>query len=440
MTKVLFVTVGGSPQPIVTAIKSLNPDRVIFICSSNNKGKGSIDQVVGKGTPCEIRKGDTVVDRLPNIPTQAEITARFNPDRDIILIDDPDDLSECYTKIADGIKKVKEEEEMANIYADYTGSTKTMSAALVVASLDYDIQLMITTSTVRTNNIRVEVGERTRRARTIGMSVRRLLEQNVTTYLKEYNYSAAVRYLEELQVNHELVEQDGQKVGMCLDICRAFDAWDKFEHSTAWQLIQPYMKSLKEYGIFLKKVKYSRNLLDPDFRGDDLIKGHGYEVLQDLLLNVERRVEQKRYDDAVGRLYRSLELLAQLRLLLQYGLKTENVDVTQLPKDLQSKYESYRLQDGKVQLALQRSYELLCDLNDPLGRVYENYKGRIMDALATRNYSILAHGFSPIIEEKYRKFADCILGFMREGLSICVGNKLQEAPQFISDLSLLTEL
>jgi len=63
MPKVLIVTVGGSHQPIVTAISSLQPDRVIFLCSTGNRGSES--QVIGKETPCEVRKG-TESEQLSN--------------------------------------------------------------------------------------------------------------------------------------------------------------------------------------------------------------------------------------------------------------------------------------------------------------------------------------------------------------------------------------
>ncbi|MFN3361479.1 MAG: TIGR02710 family CRISPR-associated CARF protein [Pseudanabaenaceae cyanobacterium] len=436
MTKVLFITVGGSSQPVVTAIKTVKSDRVVFICSSHKKGKGSVDQVTGEGKPCEIRKGD-VVEKLPNIPTQAEIRDKFDPNRDVILIDDPDDLSECYTKITEGLERVRAENREANIFADYTCGTKTMSAALVVASLDYEVELMITTNTARTNTIKVEGEERTKKARTIGMSVKRLLKQHIDRYLREFNYSAAVNYLTQLIANYQLNEQ---RIDMYIDLCRAFDLWDIFDHNGAWQRLKPYMKGFRDYGLFLKKVMFSRNLLDPDFKSDDRMKGHGYEVLQDLLLNAERRKVQRRYDDAVGRLYRSLELLAQLRLLLQYDLKTGNIETSKLPESLQSKYDELRSTDGKVQLGLQRAYELLSELNDPLGSVYDQYRGKIKDALATRNYSLMAHGFSPITEERYKEFAACVIAFIQEGLGVCVDSKLQEAPQFISDLSTLDNL
>ncbi|MEN9220601.1 MAG: hypothetical protein Q6K08_07315, partial [Thermostichales cyanobacterium GMQP_bins_62] len=114
--RILFVTVGGSPQPIVTAIQSLGPGRVIFVCSGGPKG--SLSQVVGEGTPCEVRRGSEV-EKLPNIPTQANLGARFNPATDVIELRDPDDLPGCYRQIGAVMADLGGQEVMA----DYTGGT-----------------------------------------------------------------------------------------------------------------------------------------------------------------------------------------------------------------------------------------------------------------------------------------------------------------------------
>ena len=37
-------------------------------------------------------------------------------------------------------------------------------------------------------------------------------------------------------------------------------------------------------------------------------------MVEDLLLNAERRAIQGRYEDAIGRIYRAIELIAQIRL------------------------------------------------------------------------------------------------------------------------------
>ncbi|KYC43949.1 hypothetical protein WA1_02035 [Scytonema hofmannii PCC 7110] len=162
MSKILLVTIGGSFQPIITAISSLQPDRVIFIASDGEKGSKS--QVIGEGTPCEVRRGAEVIERLPNIPTQVGLGDRFQPQRDLILVQNPDDLGECYSKIRDRISSLQQESSH-EIMADYTGGTKSLSAALVMAAIDCGISLYLTIA-ARDNLVKVEKGEMTQRVDT----------------------------------------------------------------------------------------------------------------------------------------------------------------------------------------------------------------------------------------------------------------------------------
>ena len=159
MSKILFVTVGGSFQPIVTSIRSLQPDRVIFIASDGEKGSKS--QVIGEGTPCEMRRGAEVLERLPNIPTQIELSDCFEKERDLILVQNPDDLKECYTKIHTFICNLQQEANH-EIMADYTGGTKSLSAALAMAAVDCGVSLYVTIAT-RDNLVKVEQGQITQK-------------------------------------------------------------------------------------------------------------------------------------------------------------------------------------------------------------------------------------------------------------------------------------
>ncbi len=162
MSKILFVTVGGSFQPIVTSIRSLQPDRVIFIASDGEKGSKS--QVLGEGTPCEMRRGAEVIERLPNIPTQLDLGESFQQERDLILVQNPDDLSECYTKIYPFIRKLQQETSH-EIMADYTGGTKSLSAALAMTAIDCRILLYVTIA-ARNNLVKVEQGQVTQKVNT----------------------------------------------------------------------------------------------------------------------------------------------------------------------------------------------------------------------------------------------------------------------------------
>jgi CRISPR-associated protein (TIGR02710 family) len=434
MHKILLVTVGGSPQPILTAIKTLKPDRVIFIGSDG--AKGSKAQIIGKGTPCEIRRGEEVK-KLPNIPTYLGLS-NFQLDTDLVLIQNPDDLSECYCLISSTIRTLQQDFPDCQILADYTGGTKTMSAALAMAGIDYDINLHVTTSTTRENLFRVERGEATERASTIVIAVERKIEQFLPPLLQQYNYAAAITELNNL-LQLGVPSEAKQRIRILRDCCIGFDAWDRFAHADAWDSLQSYMKNseIQPCGLFLKRVMSSRTAIDEEFKAPDGIKGHGYEVVQDLLLNAARRATQERYDDAVGRLYRAIELLAQIRLWQAYQVKTGDVNLQELPEFLHADLLLHSNND-KIQLALIPSYILLSKLpNEPLGKAYQERAAKIQNALQIRNYSILAHGFQPITEAEYQKFSNVVVNFIQNSIAILVSEKQQFQPvQFPQYLNL----
>ncbi len=47
-------------------------------------------------------------------------------------------------------------------------------------------------------------------------------------------------------------------------------------------------------------------------------------ILASMLNNARRRADESKYDDAIARLYRSLELIAQIKLK-EYGLKSSEL-------------------------------------------------------------------------------------------------------------------
>ncbi len=421
MQKILFVSVGGSYQPIVKAIESLNPQRTVFFCST-----GSLAQVIGKGYPCEQRKGAEIVKKLSNIPTQLQMGEQFDPDQDVLEVRNPDDFQECYEVLHDKIHQLRQRSEDYQFMADYTGGTKTMSMALAMLSMDQGIPLYITTRSTRDNIIKVEHGEFTERVPVSAIIAQRKCEQTLPLLLENYNYAAAVNELQGLLREMELIPELKQKLHKRRDCFAAFECWDRFQHIEALHLLEPYMRSseIQSYGIFLRQVIHSRTQIDMPFEAKGGTKGHGYELILDLLLNEERCKAQKRFDDGIARIYRAVELLAQMRLAYKYRVKTGEVDLQCIPDKLHEKYNQYRSPTtDKIELGLDKSYKLLEDLQDPLGQHYRVNFHKVRNALTGRNHSFLAHCFTPISGEDYEATNKVLTGFIREALRLLIPSK-----------------
>lgn len=426
MGKVLVLTVGGSPQPLITSVNTLKPDRVVFVCSRGQKS--SVPQVTGQGTPCEVQEADGKKVRLPNLVTVLRLSGVFDEGRDIVRVES-DDASECYRAIAETIKKCLAEGN--EVTADYTGGTKTMSVSLAMAAMDYGVPLYLTTGS-RKDLVKVTGGESTELVSTHLIDLDRRIEQFLPLFLSRFDYSAAIDQVKGMLKSLPLDGESKKKLHRLQDLCGAFEAWDGFQHLEAWSLIEPHMGEphVKKYGIYLKRIIQSRAEIDDAFDSTVGISGHGHEIVEDLVANAERRATQKRYDDAVGRLYRAIELVVQIHLLQRYGIKTGDVDLGKLPEDARPMYEQLRYQhnQNRIRLGLRQNYELLkLWSGDPLLKVYTEFEKKVKDVLLTRNNSLFAHGFKPLSPGEYEALRVKADSFIRKALEACcpVGSRFE---------------
>ncbi len=409
--KILALTVGGSCAPLVTAIQTYRPDRVYFFATKGPRG--SRVTVDGEGRPCRPQSGEGE----PSIVAQTGLT----PDRyEVIELEDPDDLSGLYEVFVKKLREVRLNDPDATCIADYTGGSKSMGVALVLAALECGWELSLVRGH-RPDLIKVANGtEWAARVDAAKIRVHQRLEE-ARRLFNAYAYTPALEILESMLRDVPVPRELKETISLWIALCRGFDAWDRFDHPQAYHILQTVQSHIVPQWRFLKRLM-----------GQD--RPSGYEPVLDLLRNAERRAARGRYDDAVARLYRAVELLAQIRLRTTHGIDTGDVRAEALPEVLRPRYEQRRnaqmtLGWGQtLKLGLWEAYGLLADLNDPLGLAIRAREDRLRDALARRNNSILAHGTSPIQKEEYQRIHEIVAGLIQEGLE-AIGVRI-EAPQF----------
>jgi len=427
MPSTLFITVGGSPQPIITCVEALQPDRVVFVCSGGKKG--SCLQVTQKGKPCKIYRGGEVVEEFPNLPTYLGLV-NFVASNDLILLENLDDLGHCYAQITESIEAALQAGEEPVV--EYSGGTKSMAAALALVAVDQDLDIYLTTGP-RDNTRKIEFGEFTERVSTARVFLRRLFDKEFPELFQRGDYPAAIALLQSALKRSGINAGDKQEIRSRLDLCSALDAWDRFDHQTGLQFLQPHFRDYSELGQYLKRVIQSHQALTADLPLVPDKKCHGYEIVEDLLLNAERRASQIRFDDAVGRLYRAVELLCQIWLRRKYGFDTGQADWSRIPEQalltLRSALEAKTELPNEI--SLRQSYNVVAAIpDDPLGCLFRDHENQIIDTLKIRNGSLFAHGFTPVDKDGDQRAHQVWASFVEEGIKLCAGERHKSSIPF----------
>ena len=110
--KAIFISLGGTPAPLIHSLNHQKPDYICFFVSEESKS--SIDK-----------------DIMPNLD--------FRPkNHDWIVTPSAESLSECFRVISKELPRILKRWEVApkDLIVDYTGGTKTMSVALALATIE----------------------------------------------------------------------------------------------------------------------------------------------------------------------------------------------------------------------------------------------------------------------------------------------------------------
>ena len=385
---ILLCTVGGSHPPILKAIESAAPRHVCFFCTDRDPGTGkpgSIDQIIGKGKVIKARYGDEKP-TLPAIPVQAGLADGDFETRVVPA----DDLDGACTVMRTAAAKLAERFPGTQFIADYTGGTKTMTAALVCAALERDDVELRLVAGARPDLLRVADGTE----QAVTASVARLrIDRAMAPYLgawRRFAYHEAAEGLDRIRIGAG--DADRARLGLAQGLSRALARWDDFDHAGALKLIEPYASRIAP--CYPKMLPVLRCLTrESDTR-------HVSARLWDLWRNAERRAHQGRFDDAVARWYRLTEWTAQWQLRSKL-----DADTADFPRDLlPASVDAQPDRDGKIKIGLWSAWQVVGErLQGPAQDLIARHGAELRDLLSIRNDSLLAHGFRPVRKSDWER-------------------------------------
>jgi CRISPR-associated protein (TIGR02710 family) len=194
-----------------------------------------------------------------------------------------------------------------------------------------------------------------------------------------------------------------------------YRAWDNFDHAGAVKHLSSGLRDLEVCCSFSQDhhlTGYTHSVranfadLNEMSRQTNFFKKLHLALVHDLTSNARRRAAQNKYDDAIARLYRALEMMGQVAFEECTGCTTSNVPLEKIPRRLQKEYShKYGSGDNKqLKLPLFATFRVLAEMNEPVGLNFIEHKKDFDGLIFTRNNSILAHGVAAVEKNTYEKF------------------------------------
>jgi CRISPR-associated protein (TIGR02710 family) len=397
-SRALITPLGGTVAAPCQAILAVGADHVAFLASPQTRG---------------------------SVPDVERELGRALPWKRIILTPDPQDLNVTYRTVAADLPGILAEWglDWAEVTVDLTGGTKVMVAALVLATIHRARRYVYVGGEERDRQgTGVVIAGRERpvqslnpweelgsdRLRRIGWAFNRL------------QFAAAAALAEETAA---VVAQDRRAYLAALArMIEGFAAWDRFDYRAAQPRLERSLDTLAlEWGHrgphdLTAAVRRCLTVVT-ELAQTPRPEAPTEALLRDLLSNARRRGEERRFDDAVARLYRYIEGVAQRALWEAHGIRTSRVAIAELPdgaawRTLRGQAEA----EGQpaVELGLRRAYELLAARGHALGAVASRLgpEGDLGHLLVARNQSLLAHGVAPVSHRTWEALFEASLGLM----------------------------
>ncbi|MGI9047992.1 MAG: TIGR02710 family CRISPR-associated CARF protein [Rubrobacteraceae bacterium] len=333
------------------------------------------------------------------------------------IVDSPMEISDAFGRFEHLLSELEDSGySREEILLDATGGTTPMRLGVALAAMTRGVEMVhqrvpqryVNSRWERDEEQEIEVHPMRNPLEATGL----LREGQAVDLFNRRDYTAAARIFGDVEEKVSGVARGHYYRGLLL-LAEGYAAWD-----------------VADYGSALEKLKGARTELGVGFVDRELAERAGtlvdritnhlpflgrvrgrlsVENVADMLENARRRiVSQRRYDDGVARLYRTLEMWHQWRLQERHSISTAEPDWSKVGEDARVRFlEAAGLVEPPEVLAL-RHARILDRMLDG-GRPDEAKDDEVLrDLLRQRNHSILAHGLDPIGEKAALRFLEYV--------------------------------
>ncbi len=397
-----LVSVGGAPAPILRVLRLYRPAHVWYFCSPTSRPQAD----------------------------QIHASLEWHPDRDYIEVERFEELGPCYLALRKAIPELLKKWRVRpeEVLVDYTGGTKTMSAALILAAIEHFQHFSY-------------VGGEQREKGGLGVVIdgkeKPLLQPNPWSQLaiREVERARDLWDACEFEAAARVLREVAGRVPAPLrfyaiaELAEGMAARHRLDFHEAISRLHGALGRLRL--MFEGKPVSPLPLIQATLKLCEACKDNTVTLalLRELLDNAMRTARQGRYEDAAARLYRAMEMQGQIWLAeatngLFVNGRCDSENLGQLPEQLRTLPFCRPDEDGKIKLGMEQVFRALAvlgheraraivadiDSKDASGKTASRWRA----ATEKRNASILAHGVTPIGKdgfEQMKRIASEFLGF-----------------------------
>ena len=399
--KIIICSVGFRPLPVILTTLIVRPIKLYLLHSSESHRHAE-----------QIRDDPVVRNLWPN-PDERIILRSLSPTG---LTDAPENY--------DHLQNILTENSNGNFLVDISGGVKVMGISLAAAAFWHRVPVVyqlgeevkgiikpFSSSLITLDNPFMHFGS------TELQSIQKLFQSG--------NYDAAGALCENMRESIGDISTLG-KLDILRELIQVYQHWDSFAHSSLQD--DPIRKTAKmllaskdkmdRFGLnFADDAKIEENICFLEDVENSWAREQGSINdkfrLVDIYASAQRRACAGKYDDAVARLYRCLEMCASI-CLLKCGIDDVRepdfrfflniFDGEQELRDAFQDQSGYSLPTSRLGLNAQMTLLALSNqsFHKRIASIYQDMEKKQL--LEKRNRSILAHGTVPISKEEYRQF------------------------------------
>lgn len=274
--------------------------------------------------------------------------------------------------------------------------------------------------------------------------------ERIKDYFRIYQFEAASKIVSNL-LNESwfLDEKEKQTINDIDKILNGFIEWERFDHKKALvRFKNTNLLITKKQVKFLESLMINQNhimaKLSTIYKNNREWRVPSIYLIADIFHNAKRSANQGKFDDAIARLYRCLEMVGQHLLLFEHDILSSNVNINKIKDKIPIEY--YKKLERKInnekqiiEVGLVDDFEILShlDKDHPVSFQYLSNKDYFIKCLSYRNKSILAHGIVPSNKENYESIEKMVITILK-ALTTDIDNMLKDIESCFNSVVLQT--